>query len=191
MPQGSILGPFLYLIYVNDISACSDSPILSFADDTTLLASHKDPDVLYTSANEEICNLYSWFCPNKLSLNPQTYIILKPPNRRFEPINHNIYINNTCLQRVGKDQLEEGCKFIGVYLDESLSWQKSFNYISNKISKSLFIMRQAKHILDHKSMKTLYYTCSLIHPHISYCLLAWGMQIHMFWKIYCLTEESI
>ena len=61
----------LYLIYVHDIAACSDSPILSFADDTTLIASHNDPDVLYTSANEEISNLYSWFCSNKLSLNPQ------------------------------------------------------------------------------------------------------------------------
>ena len=76
------------------------------------------------------------------------------------------------MQRVGKDQLEEGCKFLGVYLDENLSWQNHINHISKKISKSLFIMRQVKHILNRKSMKTLYY--SLIHPHITYCLLAWG-----------------
>ena len=61
-------------------------------------------------------------------------------------------------------------------MDENLSWQNYINYISKKMSKSLFIMRQVKHILDHKSMKPLlkplYY--SLIHPHISYCLLAWG-----------------
>ena len=168
---GSILGPLLYLIYVNDIAACSDSPILSFADDTTLLVSLNDPDVLYTSANEEISNLYSWFCSNKLSLNQQKnkFIILKPPNTRFDHSNHNININNTCLQRVGKYKLEEGCKFLGVYLDENLSWQNHINHISKKISKSLFIMQQVKHILGRKSMKTLYH--SLIHPHVTYCIL--------------------
>ena len=192
VPQGSILGPLLYLIYVNDIAACSDSPILSFADDTTLLVSHNDLDVLYTSANEEISNLYSWFCSNKLSLNPQKtkFIILKPPNTRIDHANHSININNTCLQRVGKDQLEEGCRFLGVYLDENLSWLNHINHISKKISKSLFIMRQVKHILDRKSMKTLYY--SLIHPHITYCLLAWGnANKNILKKITILQKRAI
>ena len=53
---------------------------------------------------------------------------------------------------------EEGCKFLGMYLDENLSWQNHINHISYIISKSLFIMRQVKHILDRKSMKTLYYS---------------------------------
>ena len=58
-----------------------------------------------------------------------------------------------------------------------------------KISKSLFIMRQVKHILDRKSMKTLYY--SLIHPHITYCLLAWGnANKNILKKNYYITEES-
>ena len=76
VPQGSILGPLLYLIFVNDIHKSCDSNILSFADDTTLYLSHRDIASLYSNANRHINNLYDWFCANKLSLNAQKTNIL-------------------------------------------------------------------------------------------------------------------
>ena len=76
-----------------------------------------------------------------------------------------VYLKTTFLQLLR-------FKLTRQYLDENLSWLNHINHISKNISKSMFIMRQVKHILDRKSMKTLYY--SLIHPHITYCLLAWG-----------------
>ena len=82
VPQGSILGRLLYLIFVNDIHKSCDSNILSFADDTTLYLSHNDIASLYSNANRHINNLYDWFCANKLSLNAQktTNILLSDQN---------------------------------------------------------------------------------------------------------------
>ena len=69
VPQGSILGPLLYLIYVNDIPKATTGNLLSFADDTSLYLSHSDVDILFQNANTEMNNLYEWFCANRLSLN--------------------------------------------------------------------------------------------------------------------------
>ena len=69
VPQGSILGPLLYLIYVNDIAMSTTANILSFADDTSLYLSNSDERELYVSANSAIKSLYEWFCANKLALN--------------------------------------------------------------------------------------------------------------------------
>ena len=79
VPQGSILGPLLYLIYVNDIGKCTEGNVLSFADDTSLVLSHQNPQTLYHNANLEINQIYNWFCANKLSLNAgkTKYIVIR------------------------------------------------------------------------------------------------------------------
>ena len=69
VPQGSILGPLLFLLYVNDIHQACESSILSLADDTTLYISDHNLISLFGKVNEEINKLYKWFCANKLSLN--------------------------------------------------------------------------------------------------------------------------
>ena len=81
VPQGSILGPLLYLIYVNDIGKCTEGNVLSFADDTSLVLSHQNPQTLYLNANLEINKLYNWFCANNLSLNAgkTKYIVIREP----------------------------------------------------------------------------------------------------------------
>ena len=82
VPQGSILGPLLYLLYVNDIHISCESSILSFADDTTLHISDHNLVSLFENANKEINKLYKWFCANKLSLNANT------TKHVFSPQNH-------------------------------------------------------------------------------------------------------
>ena len=173
VPQGSILGPLLYLLYVNDIAHCTKSHILSFADDTTLFLSDSDPKILFEKANIETNKLFNWFCANRLSLNPQKtkFIIIKPSKAKFDLNGLNLLINGIPLERIGVG-CKESSKFLGVILDESLTWKQHINHINTKITKSLFAIKQVKHILNTDSLKILY--SALIQPHINYGILAWG-----------------
>ena len=164
----------MYLLYVNDIAHCTESHILSFADDTTLFLSDADPKILFEKANIETNNLFNWFCANRLSLNPQKtkFIIIKPSKDKLDLSGLKLLINGIPLGRIGIGFEEESSKFLGVILDESLTWKQHINYVNKKISKSLFAIKQVKNILNTDSLKTLYF--ALIQPHINYGILAWG-----------------
>ena len=80
VPQGSILGPLLFLLYINDISHSTTENILSFADDTTVFLSDSDPTRLFSRANKSLEAVFHWFCANRLSLNAKKtqYMVIKP-----------------------------------------------------------------------------------------------------------------
>ncbi len=174
VPQGSILGPLLYLIYVNDICFSCTGRILSFADDTAIIVSDSNIDHLYDRANMLINCLFEWFCSNRLSLNASKtkYIIIRPPSLRGDLSNKDISIRNTKLNRIGNHCDEKSAKFLGILIDENLTWKEHLSHINKKISRALFSMKQVKNVLPKQCLRTLYY--SLIHSHLSYGILAWG-----------------
>jgi retron-type reverse transcriptase len=131
VPQGSILGPLFFLLYINDI--CNVSSILNFilfADDTNLFLSHNDLSFMRNTINSELLKLSEWFKANKLSINVQksSYMIFKTRQKRYIP-EFSIEINNTKIKRVNE------VVFLGVVLDENLSWKPHISHISRKISK--------------------------------------------------------
>jgi hypothetical protein len=85
---------------------------------------------------------------------------------------HDIFIQNTKLNRIGNDCDEKAVKFLGIYIDENLTWKYHLSNINKKISNALFAIKQVKKVLPYNCLKTLYY--SLIHSHLSYGILAWG-----------------
>ena len=182
VPQGSVLGPLLFLIYINDIhNCCKTFKCILYADDTTLTA----PICSFTNSNsisEEINNtlheLWHWLQINKLQLNvgKSKFMIFHFRQRKLrdEEIPE-IKINNTPIQRVSE------FNFLGLMLDESLNWNAHVNKISNKISKIIGIMNKQKRILPTRILKLMY--DSFILPHINYCISCWGFNMKRITKL--------
>ena len=174
VPQGSVLGPLLFLIYVNDIYMAPDKlTFYLFADDTNLLYADKNLKSLETIVNCELFKVVGWLIANKLSLNitKTNYIIFHPYQKR---INYNICIKaydsrtKTFFDLERKDHV----KYLGVIIDEHLSWKHHINYIALKISRNIGIISRLRHFVPLKTLLSIYN--SLISPYISYGLIAWG-----------------
>ena len=146
VPQGSILGQLLYLMYANDIYNSCSGMILSFVNDTTIYSSNSNLNQLYHNANIQINKLFNWGCANKLSLNAgkTNYKVIRPKYMRCNLTGHDIFIQNTKLTRIGNDCNEKAIKVLGIYIDENLTWKYHLTNINKKISNFLFAIKQVK-----------------------------------------------
>jgi Reverse transcriptase (RNA-dependent DNA polymerase)/Endonuclease-reverse transcriptase len=168
VPQGSILGPLLFILYINDIVNCSQLLYFTlFADDTNLLFSNKDFDCLIRILNVELEKLSNWFKANKLSLNAKkTNFMIFGHKIPSDQLNINIVLDGIRLGQVC------ATKFLGVHIDQKLNWNLHVSHLSKKISKNLGIMWKVSYKLNSDTLKMLYH--ALILPHLNYCLIVWG-----------------
>ena len=165
-PQGSTLGPLLFLLYINDMVNCSDILKFSlFADDST--ASHSDTDLNTTlnTLKDEFSKVLDWLQANKLIINLQkTHMMLFTNKTR--PATLSININNNVITEINET------KFLGVIVDNQLNWNAHIKHISNKVSKSIAILRILRDVFPKHILKMLYLT--LTYPYFNYCNLIWG-----------------
>lgn len=166
VPQGSILGPILFLLYINDLVNASDFfKYILFADDTTLLAKSKSLSDLETKINHHLKDIYTWFCCNKLSLNitKTKYLLFRSGRCTTEP---NLSIHTTKLIRY------TSAKFLGVEIDDKLTWHKQISNISHRISYIISHLGRIKYKINTNTAILLYNT--LILPHLTYCNIVWA-----------------
>ena len=183
--KGSILGPLLFLNYVNYFQTClQKGKVLMFADDTTIFFQYQCLSELTLTANTQLENVNKWLFANKLSLsiNKTNYIIFQTPRCKQSTKQLNIILNNHALQRVCDT------KFLDVVIHEHLSWKPYMEYLLKKISSSIYCIKEIKPFLDCKTLLLLYYT--LVKSHILYCINSWcfGNEI-MINKLQCAVNK--
>ena len=167
VPQGSILGPLLFLLYINDLPAVSKlfMPIL-FADDTNLFCTSHNVNMLVDDINTELVNVYAWVQSNKLSLNiDKTNYMLFSPKCACRPAK-NIFIDGQSIVEVNET------KFLGVVIDNRFKWSSHVGHISNKISKGIGVITKVRKFFDQTTLMSLYNSLTL--PYIMYCVHVWG-----------------
>ena len=168
VPQGSVLGPLLFIIYTNDIPNCiKNSRAILFADDTTIYTSGNNIKELYNTMNTELELLTDWFYANKLSLNisKTNYMIIGNYNKT-NSITNNLTISNTQISQ------QPVVKFLGLFIDESLTWFNHIQHIKAKIASSQYLINSIKHIVTTNELRMLYFT--LIYPYLYYGIVLWG-----------------
>jgi hypothetical protein len=182
--QGSILGPILFLCYINDLYRITDLLTLMYADDTFGMDSGEDLNELINSVNIEINKIAVWFRANRLAvnINKTKYMIFRMKGKKITMDMPDLVYNEnepgqtidnaliTTLERYHDEHQTKECrtyKYLGIHLDEHLTLDTHTSHIVSKLTSSMFCIKQAKHIIPLPGMKSLYF--ALIHSYLSHC----------------------
>ena len=187
VPQGSILGPLLFLIYINDMkNSIKHSIVHHFADDTNLLCSDKCEKSLKRKLNEDLKLIYTWLCANRLSLNVDKteFIVFRPPRRK---------LNNRFTLKLNQKILFESTKikYLGMILDQSLSWKHHIFELRKKLSRAIGILyKMKKSNCPQNVLVSLYH--SLFHSHMGYGICLYGLANEQYTsKIFLMQKRAV
>lgn len=184
VPQGSILGPILFLLYINDITRTTDKlKFILFADDTTIFIQGQDLNYIKNTLNFELTKVSNWIKSNKLTLNISKTKFMVSSSLMMETPPIDIYIDNFLLQQV------ETYKFLGVIIDSKLKWKEHINEIIMKLSKLIGIFYKIRNIITPECLRMIY--LSLAYPYFLYGSVIWGASFTTYLNNLFTTQKKM
>ena len=169
VPQGSVLGPLFFLLFINDLpKCCSTGKVRLFADDTTIFFHSNSIDDIISTGKVIMTELTTWFEANKLTLNADksSFTIFKSGRKVIQNLPLHIDFLNQKIQRTSH------IKFLGIILDENLTWNHHINEICGKLKRLFHIFYNIRNYLNEENIKTIYY--ALVYSRIKYGITVYG-----------------
>jgi hypothetical protein len=186
VPQGSVLGPILFIIYVNDIISGVNSNIVCFADDTSLLCWGKNSQELKMTINYNLDKLVNYMNINKLSVNNEKSKIMNffSNNREHLDAIENIVSQGKIYER------GQWTTFLGIVVDENLRWNEHIDLLCIKISKHIYLLSVLSKFLQTENLLRIYY--GIVFSNINYGIVLWGSAPKVYLnRIFILQKKAV
>lgn len=188
VPQGSVLGPLLFNIFINDISIASNkndinSRLIMYADDTNVLLRHNNVETIYTQASTVANKFHSWCVSNGLTINVNKTTFMKFTTKNIA-LDYNKYIQlNSITVPTYKN-----VRFLGLTLDPKLTWEPHINILINKLSSLCFLIRSLRDTVSHSVLRLMYF--GLAQSVMTYGIMFWGVSAH-FERVFIMQKKIL
>ena len=183
IPQGSVLVPLLFLLYVNDLPYVSKFEVTLFADDTNLHLSHNNIKSLQIQTTNELDKINNWINANKLTINYKKRCFMLVGNKQAAGSDFNLCINDIKIAQ------SDHVKYLGVHLDSKLSWKIHIEKLTCKLSKVCGMIYKLRLYVPFSTLKLFYY--AMFHSLLQYSLLNWGRACKSHYHRLVILQNNI